>query len=64
MRKAQWTALLALALVSAVLLVTDYLFNGAGVYVFPPLLLLTLAFMWFIRPALRRRHGSASTPPA
>jgi hypothetical protein len=51
------TALLALALVGAVLLVTDYLFNGAGVYVFPPLLLVTLAFMWFIRPALRRRHG-------
>jgi hypothetical protein len=48
------SAFLALALVGAVVLVTDYLFGGPPVYIFPPLLGLTLAFMWFIRPALRR----------
>jgi hypothetical protein len=48
-------AFLALALVGAVLLVTDYIFDGAGVYVFPPLLALVLFGMWFIRPLARRR---------
>jgi Family of unknown function (DUF6328) len=47
--------LLALALVGAVLLVTDYLFDGSAIFVFPPLLALTLLGMWFIWPLLRRR---------
>ena len=51
------SSFLALALTGAVLLVTDYLFDGAGVYVFPPLLLVVLVVMWFGRPALRRRHA-------
>jgi 4-amino-4-deoxy-L-arabinose transferase-like glycosyltransferase len=50
------SAFLALALVGAVLLVTDYLFKGASVYVVPPVLALVLAATWYIRPALRRRR--------
>ena len=45
---------LGLGLVGAVLLVTDYLFDGAQAYVFPPLLALILAFLWFARPLSRR----------
>jgi hypothetical protein len=46
---------LGLGLTGAVLLVTDYLFDGAQVYLFPPGLALILLFLWFIRPALRAR---------
>jgi hypothetical protein len=47
---------LAVALVGAILLVTDYLFDGATVYVVPPLVALVLAGMWFILPLGRRRR--------
>ncbi len=46
---------LAFALVGAVLLVTDYLFSGAVVFVIPPALAVVLGFLWFLRPLLRRR---------
>jgi hypothetical protein len=53
-----WGAVsLALALTGAVLLVTDYLFDGASVYIVPPLLLLTFAWMWFLLPWSRRRRS-------
>ena len=51
---------LATALVGAVLLVTDYLFDSASVVVFPLLLAAVLAFMWYLRPLLRRRQASPS----
>ncbi len=50
---------LGIALTGAVLLVTDYLFDGAQVFVFPPLLALTLAGLWFGRP-LSRRSGAGT----
>jgi hypothetical protein len=45
---------LGLALVGAVLLVTDYLFSGAIVIVAPGALVAVLAVLWFVRPLLRR----------
>ena len=45
---------LGLALVGAVLLVTDYLFGGAIVVVAPALTLLLIVALWFARPLLRR----------
>ena len=45
---------LGLALIGAVLLVTDYLFGGAIVVVAPAALGLVLAVLWFARPLLRR----------
>jgi hypothetical protein len=46
---------LGLALTSAVLLVTDYLFGGAVVFVVPAVMLILLAVMWFAWPLQRRR---------
>jgi hypothetical protein len=45
---------LGLALVGAVLLVTDYLFGGAIVVIAPALTLAVLAALWFGRPLMRR----------
>jgi uncharacterized protein DUF6328 len=41
---------LGLALVGAVLLVTDFIFDGAVVFIVPPALLAVLVFLWFLRP--------------
>jgi hypothetical protein len=46
---------LGLALVGAVLLVTDYLFKGAVVVVVPLALAFVVAFLWFARPVLHDR---------
>jgi hypothetical protein len=46
---------LGLALIGAVLLVTDYLFGGAIVVIAPGALAVLLAFLWFVRPLLRDR---------
>ena len=45
---------LGLALVGAILMVTDFLFDGAVVYVVPPALALTILGLWFLRPLARR----------
>lgn len=47
-------ACLGLALVGTVLLVTDFLFDGAAPFVFPTLLALLLVALWFVRPLARR----------
>ena len=44
---------LALAIVCAVALITDFLFNGAARWVWPGLVAVVIAVLWFIRPALR-----------
>lgn len=46
--------LLGLALIGALLLVTDYLFDGAIVVIAPAALAVVLAFLWFARPLSRR----------
>lgn len=45
---------LGLALVGAILLVTDFLFDGAVVVLAPAGLALVLAVLWFARPLSRR----------
>jgi hypothetical protein len=44
---------LALAIVGAVALITDYLFDGAARWIWPALIAVVIAVLWFIRPALR-----------
>jgi hypothetical protein len=44
---------LALSIVGAVVLVTDYLFGGAAVWLWPGLLAVFVVVMWFVRPLLR-----------
>jgi hypothetical protein len=44
---------LALAITTAVLLVTDYLFDGAMVVVWPALVGLVFLGLWFARPLMR-----------
>ena len=48
---------LGLALVGAILLVTDYLFGGAIVVIAPAGLAAVIAFLWFARPLVRRETG-------
>jgi hypothetical protein len=46
---------LAVAILGAVLLVTDYLFSGAVVWIYPGLLAIALVSLWFVQPLLRGR---------
>jgi hypothetical protein len=55
-------AFLAVAIVGAVLLVTDYLFDGAGVWLWPSLLAVFVVFLWFVRPLLRALRNPPSAP--
>jgi hypothetical protein len=49
---------LALAILAAVVLITDYLFTGGWVWVWPVLVALVLLFFWFARPLLRGDRSS------
>jgi hypothetical protein len=51
---------LALAILGAVVLVTDFLFDGAAVWIYPGLMALVLVVLWFVRPLAR---GDASSGP-
>jgi hypothetical protein len=53
---------LAVAIVGAVLLITDYIFDGATVWIYPGLLAALLALLWFVRPLVRRLRGRSSGP--
>jgi hypothetical protein len=44
---------LGLAIVGAVALITDYLFDGAARWIWPGLIAVVIAVLWFLRPALR-----------
>ena len=44
---------LALAIVGALVMITDVLYNGAGIFVFPAAVALLLAGLWFVRPLMR-----------
>jgi hypothetical protein len=46
-------AFLALAIVGALVMITDVLYNGAGIFVFPAAVALLLAGLWFVRPLMR-----------
>jgi hypothetical protein len=44
---------LALAIVAAVALITDYLFNGAARWIWPALVAVVIIGLWFARPLAR-----------
>jgi hypothetical protein len=44
---------LALAIILAVMLITDYLFDGAARWIWPALIAVVIAVLWFARPLLR-----------
>ena len=44
---------LALAIVGAVTLITDYLFDGGARWIWPALVALVTAVLWFVRPIAR-----------
>jgi Family of unknown function (DUF6328) len=44
---------LALAIVGALVMITDLLYSGAGIFVFPAVVALLLAGLWFVRPLMR-----------
>jgi Kef-type K+ transport system membrane component KefB len=44
---------LALAILCAITLITDYLFNGAARWFWPALVAVVIAVLWFIRPLAR-----------
>jgi hypothetical protein len=44
---------LALAIVGAIVMITDVLYNGAAIFAFPALIALLLVGIWFVRPLAR-----------
>jgi hypothetical protein len=44
---------LALAIVCAMALITDFLFDGGARWIWPALVAVVIAVLWFLRPALR-----------
>ena len=53
---------LALAIVFAVTLITDYLFGLDAGWIWPAAVALGLLVMWFVRPLLRTLRGISSGP--
>jgi hypothetical protein len=44
---------LGLAMILALVMITDVLYNGAAIYAFPAAVALLLVGLWFVRPLLR-----------
>jgi Family of unknown function (DUF6328) len=55
-------ALLAVALGSSVLLITDLMFDGARVWLYSGAVLLVIVGLWFVRPLTRHARGESSGP--
>jgi cobalamin synthase len=53
---------LALAIVSAVLLITDVLYDGPRVAIYVGAIALLLVVLWFVRPLYRHLRGLSSGP--
>jgi hypothetical protein len=53
---------LAIAMVCAVTLITDYLFGLGDSWIWPLLVALALLGMWFVRPLIRHARGRSSGP--
>ena len=47
-------AFLALAILGAVTLITDYLFDGSARWIWPALIAVVIGALWFVRPLLRQ----------
>jgi cobalamin synthase len=55
-------AFLAVAIICAVLLITDVLYDGPRVVVYVGAVALLLVFLWFVRPLYRHSRGLSSGP--
>jgi hypothetical protein len=53
---------LAVALGGSVLLITDMMFDGARVWIYPGIVVVVIAFLWFLRPLSRAVRGVSSGP--
>jgi hypothetical protein len=53
---------LAVAIVLALVMITDVLYNGVVVIVFPALVAVLLLGLWFVRPLVRTVLGRSSGP--
>ena len=53
---------LAIAIVCAVTLITDYLFGLGASWIWPAAVAVGLVVMWFVRPLLRTLRGVSSGP--
>jgi cobalamin synthase len=53
---------LALAILGAVVLITDYLFGLGGQWIWPALVAVLLITLWFGRPLVRHLRGLSSGP--
>jgi cobalamin synthase len=53
---------LGIAIVGAVMLITDYLFGLDSHWIWPTLVALSILALWFARPLVRRLRGVSSGP--
>jgi cobalamin synthase len=53
---------LALAIIGAIALITDYLFDLGSHWYWPLLIALLLVALWFVRPLVRHLRGLSSGP--
>jgi hypothetical protein len=53
---------LAVAMMGAVLLITDFLYDGTVVWLGPGLVTGLLVLLWFVRPLVRHARGKSSGP--
>ena len=53
---------LALAIIGAVTLITDFIFGLGGQWIWPLLVALLIAALWFVRPLVRTLRGVSSGP--
>ena len=53
---------LGIAIVGAVMLITDYLFGLGSHWIWPTLVALAILALWFARPLVRRLRGVSSGP--
>jgi hypothetical protein len=52
-------AFLAVAIVLALVLITDFIYDGAAIFAFPAAIALLLVALWFARPLLRGARENA-----
>lgn len=53
---------LAVAIMGAVLLITDFLYGGGKVWLYTCLIAAVLVLLWFVRPLVRHVRGISSGP--
>jgi hypothetical protein len=54
--------LLAIAIGCAVLLITDFLFDGPRVWIYTGFVVVVVVWVWFVRPIMRAVRGLSSGP--